>query len=150
MTRQELQERYHLNRYLILWGAFSGRFVQKLWNEKALAGFHQLCRRNLNIVHSNRQRMNYSANEYQRIFLDLFYNVEGRKFYLFGSGNYTKKFLSRFGKECEIIGILDNNPDKWGTQMGGIPVLSPEIVGDLQPDEYKVIICIKNYIPVLK
>ena len=149
LSRQEVMERYHLNRYLDLWARFSGNFVQELRNEKALAGFHQLHRRNLSIVHSNRQRMNYSENEYQRIFRDLFHNVEGRKLYLFGSGSYTKKFLSQFGKDYEITGILDNNPGKWNTQMGGITICSPEILEDLSAEEYKVIICIKNYLPVL-
>jgi len=149
LPRLELQERYHLNKYLDLWASFSGKFVNELWNEKKLAGFHHLHRRDLNIVNSNRQRMNYSENEYQRVFRELFHNVEGKKLYLFGSGNYTKKFLSQFGNDYEITGILDNNSSKWDTQMGGIPICSPEILRDLAPEEYKVIICIKKYIPVL-
>lgn len=149
LPRQELMERYHLNRYLDLWTRFSGNFVHELRNERILAGFHQLHRRNLSIVHSNRQRMNYSENEYQRIFRDIFHNIEGKKLYLFGSGSYTKKFLSQFGKEYDITGILDNNPGKWNTQMGGITICSPEILEDFSAEEYKVIICIKNYLPVL-
>ena len=150
LPRQELMEKYHLNRYLDLWTRFSGNFVHELRNEKVLAGFHQLHRRNLNIVHSNRQRMNYSENEYQRFFRDIFHNVKGKKLYLFGSGNYTKKFLSQFGKDYEITGILDNNSGKWNTQMGGITICSPETLKGLSAEEYKVIICIKNYLPVLR
>lgn len=89
-----------------------------MWNEKELAVFHQLHRRNLSIVHSNRQRMNYLENEYQRVFRDLFHNVEGKRLYLFGSENYIKKFPSQFGADYEITGILDNNSGKWGMQMG--------------------------------
>lgn len=150
LPRKKLQERYKLNEYLNLWQRFSSNFLYGLRNEKELASFHQMHRRDMGIINSNRQRMNYSENEYQHLFRDIFHNTEGRKLYLFGSGNFTKKFLSQFGKDYEITGILDNNPDKWGTQMEGITVCSPDILKDLQVNEYKVIICIKNYVPVVK
>lgn len=150
LPRQKVLERYHLGEYLDLWQRFSMRFVQKLRNERELASFRELHRCNADIVHSNRQRMNYSANEYQRVFINLFDHIEGKKIYLFGSGNYTKKFLSQFGKDYEISGILDNNPDKWGKKIEGLTIFNPDSLKDLQKNKYKVIICIKNYIPVLK
>lgn len=150
LPRMELQERYHLNEYLELWQRFSSHFIYALRNEKELAGFHRLHRRDMNVIHSNRQRMNYSANEYQRLFIDIFRNTEGKKLYLFGSGNFTKKFLSQFGREKRVTGILDNNSAKWGTVMEGIQIGSPEALKELKAEEYKVIICVKNYIPILK
>ena len=149
LPRQKVQEKYHLNEHSKLWQRFAGKFVYELRNMKELSGFHQIHHTNLGIVHSNRQRMNYSENEYQRVFRDLFHNTEGKKLYLFGSGNYTKKFISQFGKDYEFSGILDNNPGKWNTQMEGVAIYSPEILKELRPEEYKVIICIKNYVPVL-
>lgn len=149
LSLKELLKRYHMDEYLELWQGFTIKFSSELWNEKKLASYNQLHRRNLSIVHSNRQRMNYSENEYQRIFRDIFHNVEGKKLYLFGSGNYTKKFLSQFGEDYEIAGILDNNSNKWGMQMEGITIGSPAILRNLSPEEYKIIICIKKYIPVL-
>lgn len=149
LPRQIVREKYHLNEYGYLWQRFAGKFVYELRHMKELSGFHQMHHTNLGLIHSNRQRMNYSENEYQRIFRDLFYNVDGKKLFLFGSGNYTKKFLSQFGKDYEIRGILDNNSGKWNTQMGGITIYSPEMLRDFSAEEYKVIICIKNYLPVL-
>jgi len=69
---------------------------------------------------------------------------------LFGSGNFTKKFLSEFGTDYEIAGILDNNSQKWGQELEGIVIYSPEVLREFEPNEYKVIVCIKNYVPVIK
>lgn len=150
LPRKELQERYQLNEHLELWQRFSNHFIYALRNEKELAEFHRLHRRDMEVINSNRQRMNYSENEYQRVFRDIFRNTQGRKIYLFGSGNFTKKFLSQFKGDCGITGILDNNSAKWGTDMEGIPIESPAILTTLREGEYKVIICVKNYIPILK
>lgn len=150
LPQRELQERYRLNAYEELWNRFAGEFLNRLRNDTELASYYKVHRRDIGVINSNRQRMNYSENEYQRIFRDIFHNTEGRRVYLFGSGNFTKKFLSQFGNDCGITGILDNNRSKWGTQMEGLPISSPDILKELEAGEYKVIICIKNYIPVMK
>lgn len=149
LPQHELQERYHLNEYLGLWEKFSEKFLYDLRNDRILSSFYQIHRRNPNIIHSNRQRVNYSENEYERVFKNIFHNIEGKKIYLFGSGTYTKNFLSRFGNDYEVTGILDNDPAKWNKNLGGISISSPDILKGMPIDEYKVLICIKNYIPVL-
>lgn len=150
LPRKELQERYHLNENLSLWQRYSWKFIEKLRNEKELKSFHELHRRDMGVINSNRQRMNYSENEYQKLFRDIFRNTEGRKIFLFGSGNFTRKFLSEFGKDYQFAGILDNNQGKWGTKLSEIEINSPQILAGMQPSEYKVIVCIKNYVPVIK
>ena len=45
---------------------------------------------------------------------------------------------------------MDNNPDRWGTRLLDIEIVSPEILRSLPEDSYKVIICIKNCVPVMK
>ena len=115
-----------------------------------LSSYHQSCRRDKETVNSNRQRINYSVDEYERLFRDIFRGTEGRQVYLFGSGNFTRKFLSEFGSDYEIAGILDNNCDKWGTELSGIRISGPDCLKALPSESYKVIICIKNYVPVIK
>ena len=146
----QLRERYHLNQYAELWGRFSNHFIWKLRNEVELSSYHQSCRRDKETVNSNRQRINYSVDEYERLFRDIFRGTEGRQVYLFGSGNFTRKFLSEFGSDYEIAGILDNNCDKWGTELSGIRISGPDCLKALPSESYKVIICIKNYVPVIK
>ena len=98
----QLRERYHLNQYAELCGRFSNHFIWKLRNEVELSSYHQSCRRDKETVNSNRQRINYSVDEYERLFRDIFRGTEGRQVYLFGSGNFTRKFLSEFGSDYEI------------------------------------------------
>ena len=150
LPKKELQERYHLTEYIQLWYQFAGDFLNKLRNEATLASYHRACRRDMGVINSNRQRMNYSADEYERLFRDIFRGTEGRQIYLFGSGNFTKKFLSQFGEDIEIAGILDNNSEKWNMQLSGINIYAPEYVQALDIGSYKVIVCIKNYVPVLR
>lgn len=146
---RELKERYHLNEYEELWKAFTSKFLNDLRNDKKLLSYYKTFRRDVNVINSNRQRMNYSVNEYQRLFQDIFHNTEGKKIYLFGAGNFTKKFLSQFGKDYQITGILDNNQSKWEMEMEGIPITGVDILLNMEQQEYKVIICIKNFVPII-
>lgn len=150
LPKYQLQERYHLNVYAELWHRFTGHFLDALRNDTKLSSYHKIHRRDIGVINANRQRINYSTNEYERLFRNIFRGTEGRKIYLFGSGNFTKKFLSQFGSDYTISGILDNNPQKWETELSGIKIMSPEYLCSLPAGSYKVIICIKNYIPVMK
>lgn len=150
MPQKQLQERYHLNEYYELWNQFASHFLNELRNDIKLSQYHKMYRRDKGVIHSNRQKMNYSTDEYERLFRDIFHGTEGRRIYLFGSGNFTKKFLSEFGHEYEIAGIIDNNSDKWGTELAGIKIYGPEYLKTLEEGSYKVIVCIKNYVPVIQ
>lgn len=150
-SKEKLRERYHLNEFYMYWNRFEAYYIRAvLQHGRELKGYYNACRRDAGIVHSNRQRMNYSADEYEKLFRDIFRGTEGRKVYLFGSGNFTKKFLSQFGADVDVAGIIDNNQEKWGQELSGLTVYSAEHLTALSMGSYKVIVCIKNYIPVLK
>ncbi len=148
--REELLKRYRLEMYQDLFYSFVGYFLDRLRNDRLMSAYYVGRRRDDETTHCNRQHMNYSAEEYQRLFVDIFSNMENRKLYLFGSGNFTKKFLALYKEEYEIAGILDNSSQKQGGRMEGIPILPPSVLESLDPSTYKVIICIKNYTKVLK
>ena len=150
LPMNSLLERSHLEAYRELWNQFVGHFMNGFRNDTKLSSYYKMHRRDMGVIHSNRQRMNYSADEYERLFRDIFHGTEGRKIYLFGSGNFTKKFLSQFGADYEIAGILDNNRENWGTELSGIPIYDPEYLRTLSIGSYKVIICIKNFVPVMR
>lgn len=150
IPRQTLLERYHMSAYEELWLDFARVFLEKLRNETELFGYHQQCRPTIQSINANRQRANYSVREYEKLFRNIFRKTQGRQIYLFGSGNFAKMFLSQFGTDYEIAGIFDNNQKHWGKELKGIPILSPNRLADLPKGTYKIMICIKNYVAVMK
>lgn len=149
LPRKYFYEKYGLEEHLELWRRMAAEFTIKLRNQRELRSFHEKFQRNYDIIHTNRQRMNYSAAEYQRIFVDIFRNVENKKIILFGSGNFTKRFLVQFKKQYSVYAIVDNNSSRWGTKLEGIDILPPETVAEIPEQERRIIICVKNYVAIV-
>ena len=150
LKSDELYSRYGLLENKIKWLKMGWKFLDEFRNEKDLSKYHSQIRRNDLVVSANRQRLNFSTEEYQRIFIDIFNNADSRKLILFGSGKYTKRFIELYAMDYKIEAIIDNNQEQWGKELEGIKIQSPDILNQLQSGEYKVIICIKKYTSVMK
>lgn len=150
LPRQYFYEKFGMIDHMDTLQRMAWVFTEKLRNQRELRSFHERYQRNLATIHTNRQRINYSASEYQRIFVDIFQNAEKKKIILFGSGNFTKRFLAQFKSQYEIYAIIDNNESKWGGMLEGIKIMQPQIIDELPKEEIRVIICIKNYIAIVQ
>ena len=68
---------------------------------------------------------------------------------IFCAGEYCMRFLNRLTDEelRNISFIVDNDSDKQGTKIYGIPVKSPEELKSLNPQSTLVVIAVENSIP---
>lgn len=148
LPRSFFWERYGVEQQVTYLRKKSNEFLIHLRNQKQIRAFKEAHGVNFEQIHSNRQRMNFSVEEYQKLFVNIFEGLDKYKLFLFGSGNFAKKFIDLYGGRYQIAAILDNNEDRWVDQMKGISICSPEILKELDVSQYKVIICIKSYLGV--
>ena len=150
LPADELYDRYGLLAEKQRWLEMEWAFLRKLRQEEPLQEYHQKVRRDNVIMAANRAQMNYPAGKYQKLFVDIFQDADAKKLVLFGSGRYARAFMDLYRVRYPVDVIVDNNEAAWGTEIHGVKVQSPEILEKMQPGEYKVLICIKNFMPVME
>lgn len=57
------------------------------------------------------------------------------KVLIFGTGNYYEQYSAIIYEQDEVVGLLDNNPDKWGSTIDGVKVYSPNGFSHMQYDK---------------
>lgn len=61
--------------------------------------------------------------------------VANKRVVLWGASIFLQKLLSKNSEvNPRILGIIDKNSDKWGEELGGYKIFSPDEVEKLQPD----------------
>lgn len=146
--KEDLLKYFNLYMYQNTWRRKSNEFLEKLRKENELSGYHKLHRKDYQAMISNRHRMDYSQEEYGRLFTNIFKGLGNKKIYLFGSGKYSERFIEQFGKHCDIAGIVDNDEKRWGERLSGIEIYPPAILKEIEIP-FKVFVCIKFFQDVL-
>lgn len=150
LPREFFWKRYDMEKQVGYLRKKTNAFTKDLRNQKILNIHNNLHSVNNQSIHSNRLKINFSANEYQKMFINVLDDIDKYKIIIFGSGTYAKHFINLYGKKCDIYAVVDNNSTKWGTKLEGKEICSPQLFHDINVDECKIIICIKNYVNVLK
>jgi len=148
LPMEVLMKRYGLWQRRDEWARTDSNFFGDVRKERELRVYHEKKRANMDVVHSNRQRMNFSGEEYQRLFVDVFKNLQNRKLILFGSGAFARRFIALYGGDYPIAAVLDNQSGRWGMRLNGIEICSPKFLLKLDKSSFRVLICIKNYLSV--
>lgn len=146
--KDDILRYFNLYEHRDTWRNFANTFLISLRNERELIVYHRMHRRNHKTVWSNRFRMDYTQEEYARLFTNIFKDADNKVLYLFGSGCYAEQFIAQFSQYYTIKGIVDNNEEKWGRTVAGIEIYPPSILEDLDAP-FKVFICIKYFEDVL-
>lgn len=143
-------DRYELTGMLDFMMEKAVGFTNELRNQYILQEYNDkhLCERW--VLDENRKKMNQVVIYEDKYVKTCFDVPKEKKVYLFGAGCYADKFLAFYKEEFDIECILDNDMNKWGLEMYGISIFSPDIIKSLKPEEYKIIICVKNYEPILR
>lgn len=62
---------------------------------------------------------------YAAHFEDIFEKIRGRQVLLFGAGAVAKTFLEAYDGDYTVVALADNDQNKWGKPLLGLPVLPP-------------------------
>lgn len=141
-------ERYGLKERLSGWGKFIDGFIYELRKKDVMESFWQKTSVPWGLLGRNRTNLNHIHLDERKLFLDVLSDIEGKKVFVFGTGKFAGYFWDEYGKDLRIEGFLDNKCEE-KKEFQGIKVLSPEAMKQYDPEKIKVIICIKNYAPVL-
>lgn len=142
-------EKYGMMECKDILGRMSAEFTDELRNIRELSYFWKPYNKDYENINVNRQRMNYSLDEYDRIFRNIFKDIDRKKVVLFGSGIFSKHFIAMYKNEVDIECIVDNNSSKWGGCLEGIEIKSPDAIFNIEEDR-RIIICIKQYMAIVK
>jgi len=69
---------------------------------------------------------------------------------IFGAGQMLEHYLQNEGKKNFPVLVVDNNPEKWGTEIHGIPVKPPDTLIEVHNDKLQIIICSIYYREIAK
>jgi cytidyltransferase-like protein len=98
-----------------------------------------------NAIRTNQDIMNNGFADEYLLLNTCFSNTEGMGIYIFGTGKYAEKFWAFYHTHYEIAGVVDNNPDKWGSDFHGVGIMDPKLLESADRENTKIIMCMASY-----
>lgn len=145
----DLLKRYNVYDKREKWAKMEWKFLTDLRKDNELSQYYNKKRYNSNQIYANRLRMNFSADEYLRRFINIFKGINNKKVIIFGTGVFSKQFMQMYGQDLDIVAVVDNNMSRHGEEFYGVNISAPEIINTFNKGTYRVIICIKNFLSVV-
>lgn len=151
---ERLWERYGIEKHVSEYDNTASSFLKKLRNQDTLKMFNVKHLRNIAHVKENKRKMEceltdwelYKENAKETCFDDL----EQKEIYVFGSGRYAEEFVCMYRYDYQIRVVLDNNIEKQSTKFYGMDIVSPDFLYGKNPETYKVIICVKDCMNIIR
>ena len=150
IPREEVYKRYNLLDRKDIFDRMEFEFLEDILNWKHLGMYWWHRRRHKNITDKNRAEMNFETEEYVNFSGDPLDDIGDKKVIIFGAGRFAMSFIDWYGPICDIECIADSDVNRQGQNIRGIPIVSPEEIADIDEEKYRVIICVKNYMPVVR
>lgn len=67
-----------------------------------------------------------------------------KKIYIFGAGTLGRRAVLLFTSyQIQVEAVFDNNDSLWGTEIGGVPVLPPVNIANLEKGSFHILVCCK-------
>ena len=149
LPMKELWRRYGMEDCEEACGREAKAFQNRLLREDLFGEFRRRHRPPESLQNANRLRMNFSA----RSFLEHVFQpeeIQDHPIWLYGAGQYARRFLNLYGSRAAIAGILKTKAAQ-GESFCGIPVSSPKMIEQLREDEKaQIVICVKDYADIVK
>lgn len=148
LPRKYFMERYHLQENWRYYDRITSNFIVELRNKKKLMAFNSIHTRNEWITEYNKNMLE-NNDFYDKYKTECFNGMKGKRIIVFGAGKYAKKFIAFYKYDYQIDKIIDNDNTKWGENLDGVLIDTPESIMEEKGD-YRVIICTKFYEAIFK
>lgn len=143
-------ERYNMMENQHYYHCYNLEYVGGMQNGTGLRNYWLNHLKNYSVLASNRVRASHTIAEYKKIFIDLFKDIESKKVILFGSGQFATHFISIYKDVCDIHCVIDNNQKRWGEELEGVAISSPDILKESLDFDYRVIVCVRNFEDIIE
>ena len=150
LTPDFLFKRYGLTENLEKWIRMSIDFIKDIKPDANIDLYQKSHSVSYTKINANKKRFFDSNDVCSFSFEDCFAQTSGKHIYMYGTGKFAYKFYSFYKNEHEIAGVIDSDPNKWGTLFFDKCIMPPRELELVDKSKSKIIICIKNYNDVLQ